>query len=146
MSALSGLHRRRDDTGAAAVEFGLIAVVMLTLVIGIIQFSLYFWAYQVGGHAAREGARRYAVDPCNVSAQNDVITRSRVGSAATGTVGVTHTFGKGPLNVGGARETGDQVTVTVTYSAPDVGGGLIPGLPLINKSATARVEDVQDCP
>lgn len=146
MSALSALRGRRDDTGAAAVEFGLIAVVMLTLMIGIIQFSIYFWAYQVGGHAAREGARRYAVDPCNVSAQNDVITRSRIGSAATDIVDVDVTPAKGPFNIGPWPETGDEVTVTVTYSAPNVGGGLIPGLPPINKSATARVEDVQDCP
>ena len=45
------LRRRRGEQGAAAVEFALIAMILFTLLFGIIQFSLWFWAWQAGGHA-----------------------------------------------------------------------------------------------
>ncbi|KRF12639.1 TadE/TadG family type IV pilus assembly protein [Nocardioides sp. Soil796] len=130
----------RDERGAAAVEFALISVILLTLLIGIIQASIFFWGYQTGANAAREGARQYAVDPCNADAtDNDTKVRDFVGGAASGTIGVTHVFsGSTP------PETGDEVTVTVTFSTPSI-GGLLPDFPAVTKSASARVEDVQDC-
>lgn len=133
------VRRERRETGAAAVEFALVAMLLLTILVAIIQFSIYFWAYQVGAHAANEGARRYAVDPCNTGANNALVV-SRVGSAAAGATGVSHVFAQGIGNTGGL-EPGDTVTVTVTFSAPSIGGPL-PSMPTITKSATARVEDV----
>ena len=56
------LSRRGDERGAAAVEFALVAVfVFIPLVIGILQFGIWFWAWQQSGHAAREAARVAAV-------------------------------------------------------------------------------------
>lgn len=130
------VRRERRETGAAAVEFALVAMLLLTILVAIIQFSIYFWAYQVGAHAANEGARRYAVDPCNTGANNALVV-SRVGSAAAGATGVSHSFAKS----GATLKPGDSVTVTVTFAAPSIGGPL-PSLPTITKSATARVEDV----
>ena len=130
------LRRERPQTGAAAVEFALVAMLLLTMLIAIIQFSIYFWAYQVGAHAANEGARRYAVQPCQ-GATNDALVKSRVGSAASGPTTVSHSFTK----ASGGLKPGDSVTVKVTYTAPSI-GGLLPSLPGIDKSATARVENV----
>ncbi|WP_161962377.1 TadE/TadG family type IV pilus assembly protein [Nocardioides speluncae] len=124
------------------MEFALVAMVLLTLLIGIIQFAIYFWSYQVGAHAAREGARRYAVQPCD-SAANNALVVDRIGAAAANAPGVSSSFAKGSGNTGAGPETGDSVTVTVTYSAPNI-GDLI-SLPAITKSATARVEDVSGC-
>lgn len=124
------------------MEFALVAMVLLTLLIGIIQFAIYFWSYQVGAHAAREGARRYAVQPCDTAANNALVV-DRIGSAAANAPGVSSSFAKGTGNTGSGHETGDEVTVTVTYSAPAI-GDLI-SLPAITKSATARVEDVSEC-
>ncbi len=129
----------RTDRGAAALEFGLVAVVLLTLVIGIIQFSIWFWSFQVAEHAVREGARRYAVDPCNTSANNAVV-RSRVGSAAAGRVGVARRFSDT-----NPPEAGDDVTVFVRFRVHQIGGGLVPTPRFIRQSATSRVEDVEDC-
>lgn len=143
MSRHPALRASRSETGAAAVEFGLVAIALLTLLTGIIQTSIYFWSFQVGAHAAREGARRYAVAPCSASV-NDALVTSRVGSAAAGSVGITTSFGKGPGNTAAGKETGDEVEVTVNYSAPSI-GGLVPAFPAITKKATARVEDVGDC-
>ena len=128
------LMRARSETGAAAVEFGLIAIVLLTLLIGIIQFSLWFWAYQVGSHAAREGARVAAVCPED-SAAIDERVQDRAESAAEGgevdAAGVDH---PDPVQVG------DTVTVSVHFVPRSI--GFIFDMPDINKSASARVENV----
>ena len=134
-------HAPRED-GAAAVEFGLVAVFLLTLLIGIIQFAIFFWAYQVGAHAAREGARQYAVHPCDV-VSNDALVVSRVGAAAPAAAPtVTHNYAKGLGNsLTGVREVGDQVTVSVSFSSFNL--GVLPGFTgTVSKSATARLENI----
>lgn len=126
------------ERGAAAVEFALIAIPLLTLMVGIIQIAVFFWAFQAGSFAAGEGARRYSVDPCGSYAD---VVRTRLGAASTdasaATVGVTRT----------GTAVGETVTVTVTYGVARFATGLIPGLPsTLTKSATARIEDVTGCP
>lgn len=122
--------RKRTDHGASAVEFGLVAVPLMLLLIGIIQFSIWLWAYQVGAHAAREGARVAAVDPCNGAAIETRVI-DRVGSAADS--GLVVNPEAGPFVVG------DSVTVNVSYVPFKI--GFFP-MPNISKSATARVEYV----
>lgn len=145
---MNGAFRRvgmRGERGAAAVEFGLIAVILLTLLIGIIQASVYFWAFQTGANAAREGARQYAVDPCNADSSDNVAkVKDFVGGAASGAVTVTPTYAKGPGNTGPGREPGDQVTVRVKFSAPSI-GGFLPDFPPVEKTASARIEYTGGC-
>jgi len=45
------------DSGAAAVEFALVALLFFTLLFGAIQFGYTFFEYISVAHAAREGAR-----------------------------------------------------------------------------------------
>lgn len=55
---------RRDltaDQGAATVEFALVLVLLVTILMGIIQFGLAFNAKLTLQHAAREGARVFAL-------------------------------------------------------------------------------------
>ena len=52
---------RKSETGAAAVEFALIASVLFLLVFGIIEFGRVFSELEVMNSAAREGARAAAV-------------------------------------------------------------------------------------
>ena len=54
-------------------------------------------------------------------------------------------FDKRSGNSGSGIEAGDEVTVTVTFKAPSI-GVFLPAFPTITKTASARVEDVQDCP
>jgi TadE-like protein len=132
-------NQSNHERGAAAVEFGLVAILLLTLMIGIIQFSVWFWSFQVAEHAVLEGARRYAVDPCNDGA-NDALIRSRVGSAASGVIEVQRAFsGATP------PDAGDDVTVTIRFPVHQIGGGLVPTPDFISQSATSRIEDVEDC-
>lgn len=51
----------RDQRGSPAVEFALIAPVLMLLVFGIVQFGFAFYTYNEMFNGAREGARRLAV-------------------------------------------------------------------------------------
>ena len=53
--------RRRDQRGAAAVEFALIASLLFMVLFGIIEFGRLFSELEVLNSAAREGARVAAV-------------------------------------------------------------------------------------
>lgn len=56
-------HRRRADRrGAVTVEFAIIAPVLLTLVLGVIEVSRLFETQNILATAAREGARMAAMD------------------------------------------------------------------------------------
>lgn len=130
--------RTRRETGAAVVEFALIAMVLLTLMVGIIQFAIFFWSYQVGAHSAREGARVAAVDPCNTPAIETRVI-DRIGGAspdAAPSVDVDRLA----ADPSGLR-VGDEVKVTVNLTSYNM--GLFPFFTgAITKSATARVEHV----
>lgn len=122
--------RRRGERGAAAVEFALISIPLMVLLLGIIQFAIFFWAFQMGSHAAREGARVGAVTPCAAAIEARAVERlpSNMGGTADATVPAS-------LAVGG------QVSVRVTLDTLDI--GIIPGFPAqIVKSATSRIENV----
>ena len=58
---LRAQRRLRDDDGAAAVEFGLIAPILVLLVFGIMSFGILFAQTLSLNNAARQGARYGAV-------------------------------------------------------------------------------------
>ncbi|PVG82753.1 hypothetical protein DDE18_10335 [Nocardioides gansuensis] len=126
----------RDERGAAAVEFALVAMILLTLMIGIIQFSIWFWGYQSASHAAREAARLAAVEPCDIGViqarGNDRVNESAPTPDNTAVVTVT---GSPPAAIG------DDITVQVAFTVLDM--GLIPGFSgSVSRSATSRVENI----
>ena len=57
MMRLSAGCVKKDESGAAAVEFAIVLPVLLLLVFGIIEFGLLFNRYITVTHAAREGVR-----------------------------------------------------------------------------------------
>ena len=52
-----GVHRRRDEKGASAVEFALVLPVLLALLLGIIEFGFAFNNQISLQQAVREGVR-----------------------------------------------------------------------------------------
>ena len=72
----------RDERGAAAVEFALIAPLLFMLIFGIINFGIAWSEKEVFVQAAREGARFAAVG-CESSCDSTEV-RDRVTAAAVG--------------------------------------------------------------
>ena len=128
------------------MEFALVSLILVSLVGIVFQFAIYLWAFQAASNGAREGARAWAVNPCGAS--NSTAVANAVSPAARpGSVSATPAFTKGSGNTGSGREPGDTVTVTVKMKARSLGINLMPGYNNeISKTATARVEDTQDCP
>jgi hypothetical protein len=54
-------RRRRTESGAAAVEFGLVALVLIPLLMGILQYGLLFNDYLQVRQGVRQGARQGVV-------------------------------------------------------------------------------------
>jgi Flp pilus assembly protein TadG len=61
MRRVRSSKRLRDEKGAAAVEFAIVASIFFMLVFGIIDFGFGFHTWNATANAAREGARRAAV-------------------------------------------------------------------------------------
>ena len=128
--------RTHDERGAAAVEFALIGLIMVTLLVLTIQSAALFWAYQAASSAAREAARFGAVAPCDqtlIEARGDL----RVDEAApvAGSTGFTNVLTAVPTLVG------DELTVEVRFDT--VAFIDLPSWPdEIVKTATTRVENI----
>jgi Flp pilus assembly protein TadG len=56
-----GRRFAKDEDGSPAVEFALVAPILLLMVFGIVQFGFAFFTYNEMMNGAREGARRMAV-------------------------------------------------------------------------------------
>jgi Flp pilus assembly protein TadG len=106
------LLRKRDQRGAAAVEMAIVLPVLVLLVFGIIQWSIYFNRLQGLQAAAREGARVAALPQ---STQSDV--KTKVTDALDGVLpsGATPAITVSPssTNPCDLQPAGTSVTVTV---------------------------------
>jgi Flp pilus assembly protein TadG len=138
---------RRDDTGAAAVEFAIVVVLLLLLVFGITEFGLGFFQAQGANAGVREAARRAAVGQiatCSTgTGASDLkgIVSGAASGVTFGTPKMTTSNDNGNTITGDA---GDTVTVTVPYTVDlSIVSGFVPGISssLANTAtAQARVE------
>jgi len=145
---LSRLRRRREDRGAAAVEFALILPIMLLLLFGLIQYGYYFYAMQAGSSAVGDAARRMAVGNCTTTGQVQTLLKNKLGPATTAnspggitvTIDYTNVDGSGGTAPG---EIGGSVQVTATFPTLDIHFPLIPvpGGGTVTRSSFARIED-----
>jgi type II secretory pathway pseudopilin PulG len=73
----------RQDAGAAAVEFTLVALILFALIFGIIAFGIALFNQQGAVQAAREAARQASVGIANAADCQAALTtgRNAVGSA-----------------------------------------------------------------
>ena len=133
---------RRDQEGAAAVEFAIVAIVLIMLLTGIVQFGFTFFQYLEIVHAAREGARWASLGLDEGSVSDGETVRGRTAAAAPGlsTALTDDQIDISEVTVGGQP----AVTVHIEYSSPifvpligDIVGGT--GFAL-ESAATLRVE------
>lgn len=113
-------RRSRDQSGASAVEFALVAPLLLFIVFGIIDFGVVFAQNLAINNAAREGARFGAVRGNTCEAITDKVVDSSQSIAldgvAEGDVAIAPGCGADGPCTGSAE--GDRITVTVTHEAP----------------------------
>ena len=82
----------RDDAGAELIEFGLVSILILSLMFGITEFGRGIWIYGTVAHLAREGARFAIVrgsESPRTAIPSDVDTY--VNNVAAGMTGLTVT-------------------------------------------------------
>lgn len=94
----------RSQKGQSLVETALIIPIIILILFGIVDFGRIFHAYLTIDHAGREAARAAAVG----DADGAIITKV---NNATGSLtnAVTTSIDPSP------RESGDEVTITLTY-------------------------------
>lgn len=123
MSAKSVKDQQQAERGAAAVEFAIIALLLITLLVGVAEFSRLWFVQASLAAAARDGAREMAV-------KNDE------GDARDAFDAVFVPLGAGTLDVvispatGGCAPDG-RATVVATYEAYFM-TGLFPDPPFPN--------------
>ncbi len=145
-SVLGSVRRRRgtdSEAGGSAVEFALLVVVFLTLLFGMIQYSLYFWSTQSAANAARDAARRAAVgQSCTqLTAQSQANTKM-VESGYQ----VTRRYYKPEdtsFTTPVTAYTGANARIVITYQAVDLNFPFVPMIQdaKVREVAVARVEN-----
>lgn len=129
---------RRADTGAAAVEFALVAIPLFALLFGIIQYGFVFYQLQGASSVVRESASWAAegIDDCAAWE-----TRTLARAAANGVTNnlspaVTADFRTD------AASGGQSVLVTLTFSPLQ----LVPLVPVPDTVARTAEVDVANTP
>ena len=110
--------KMKNQKGAAAVEFAIIAPLLLVILFGIIEFSILMYDKAMLTNASREGARAGIVFSSPERIGNDIIEAAVRGYCEDHLI----SFGAGsfldidiiPDNVAD-RDSGDSLTVTVNY-------------------------------
>lgn len=124
----------KNEKGASAVEFALILPILIMLVFGIFQFGIAYNNYITITHAAREGARRAAVDLNNPLLKQIIIDRAYPIPLTEADIDI-----RTPEGI----KIGDPVVVEITYNMtveiPLVGSW---DIPLTNK-AVMRLENYE---
>ena len=106
---------RRGDRGAAAVEFAMVATLLVTLLLGIAEFGYLFFQQGVIAGAAREGARYYAIHHTDATALTDAKTATKVAAPGVGLTDADITITACPVTAPAAPPY-PQTTVTVQKS------------------------------
>jgi hypothetical protein len=134
MRFLRRVSRARRDQGSSIVEFALTIVVVMSLLLGVMQICLAFYTYEVMNEYARAGARYAIVHGSNCLLPGGGNCQAGQGAPSVSTVvqgynypGIkpasltvtpSNTFAPGQTKclTTGCLGTGDQVTVTVSYT------------------------------
>ncbi|WP_243056360.1 TadE/TadG family type IV pilus assembly protein [Nocardioides sp. SR21] len=135
------LNRRRDEGGAAAVEFALVVLPFVTLVFGAIDFG---WAINndvMVNNAAREGAREGSLNANAAAIQAEALASYSGSGTPIVTVSCRNAAG-GACSLASAAP-GDTVIVTVKVQhdwITPIGSLFDPDGKTLSKTAEMRIE------
>lgn len=105
---------KASERGAVAVEFALLAPVLLMLLLGIMEFGRAYNAQIILSSAAREGVRVMAID------NNSTSARTAVKNATTG---LQPALADGNVTIAPTNcAAGVQTTVTINYTLTTMTG------------------------
>lgn len=105
---------RASERGAVAVEFALLAPVLIMLLLGIMEFSRAYNAQVILTNAAREGVRKMAIDNSQEAA------RAAAKSAASH---LNPTLADSNIAFSASNcSVNSQMTVTISYSLSTMTG------------------------
>jgi len=130
---------RREERGASAVEFALVAPLLLLMLFGIIVTALYFWQHAALNRAAFESARCAAI--ADTDCADEAAIRSHavsVAEAAGVTVSEQDVTVELDTSCGGLSS---MVSVSVAKNIANPTPGLLPNLPtrLVGESCLPRI-------
>ena len=143
---------RREDRGAAAVEFALVLPFLLLIVFALIQYGLYFYAAQTGSNTVNAAARQLSVGNCQTSGSLQTFVDNRLGAASTANATIVPVFkdvdGSDPDAMPHAAnvEVGGTVKLTIEFQSIDLNFPFVPFLDnaVVYREVVARVEDTTD--
>lgn len=79
----------RADRGAAAIEFAIVAPLLISLMLGIVQFGAIFYVWHNMTAAARDTARRVAIGEIGSKAAAETFAAEALGGVVPWAVGFT---------------------------------------------------------
>ncbi|HEX5469327.1 MAG TPA: TadE/TadG family type IV pilus assembly protein [Gaiellaceae bacterium] len=140
--------RFRSESGAALVEFALVLPLLLTLLLGMLDFGKAFNYWIDSTHLANEGARWAVVNhnPGGGTLQDYVRSQATTGELRDGGTDSVPAGDQAQVCISfpsGTSNVGDPVRVTVTshyFLLPFIGNKLSAGDLSITGSATMRLE------
>jgi len=100
-------RRRGASRGQATVEMALVLPILIWLLVGLVDVARMANAYLIVQHAAREGVRLGITG----ASDTQVAQRALTASATLDTTRLTVS-----VSPAGTRNTGSDVTVTISYS------------------------------
>ena len=113
-----------DEQGVAAIEFALLLPVLMIILMGMIDFSYYFFLNSTAVNAAREGARQGVVQLTTTDAETAASTATTAYLAAAG-LEVGGTF-NAPSVTSAYDSTTEMLAVTVTINPFNPLTGFLP--------------------
>ena len=132
------IHSLRSETGQTAVEFALVAPVLILLLLGVVQMGIAFNNYLAVTDAARAGARKAIVARLSGLTSADVTqsVRDAASDLDQSKLGVTVADATDPT----WSRAGSDITVTVTYPYSISLLGLVVSSGNLTSTMTDRLE------
>ncbi len=127
----------KDDRGAALVEFGIVAPMLLLLLFGIVEFGLLFGQKLDVSQGAREGARLASVNYQATSGSAGATQASEIVATVCSRMEVAQQTTVS-IDVSGGTAVGDIMTLTIEATAQPVTGVFDPWL--ASRVITSEVE------
>jgi Flp pilus assembly protein TadG len=142
------MRRRRGEQGATALEFGLVAPLMLLLIFGLVQYGYLFWALTTASANAREAARKLVVGQDWVTCVQPKIAEHAGQPALSSVVSSYRWTDSAGATLARPVQRGDYVEVTVAFDSLHLH---LPFLPMpdggrVEESSRRQVENVPVSP